>query len=229
MNKYGNDNFSFEIVEECNPEELDKREVYWIGTLKTLEPDGYNITPGGKKLFGKNNPFYNKKHTEETRKIISEKNKGKTLSEEEKRKRSLSNLGKNNPFYGKKHTKESLKKMQETKRKTGANKQASIRMKENNPNDGSYFSKQVGMFSMDYDLIKVFSSGRKAGEYMKEIGKTNAENPQNSIYDSCKNRVKSAYGYIWKYIKTFYKQETGFYTGGHIISKKKKGGKNEDT
>lgn len=219
MNKYGNDNFLFEIIEECNSEDLDEREIYWIKKLNTLEPDGYNITPGGKKLFGKNNPFYKKKHTEKTRKIISEKNKGKIFSEEEKRRRRISNLGENNPFYGKKHTKESLEKMQETKRKTCANKRTSIRMKENNPNDGSYFSKQVGMFNMDYDLIKEFPSGIKAGEYMKKIGMTNAKNPQNSIYDSCKNRVKSAYGYIWKYIKTFYKQES-FYTGGHIISKK---------
>ena len=57
MNAYGIDNFSFEIVEECDCEVLDEKERYWIQKLDTLEPNGYNISNGGRKLFGEENPF----------------------------------------------------------------------------------------------------------------------------------------------------------------------------
>ena len=30
IRKYGLENFTFEVLEECSPEELDEREIYWI-------------------------------------------------------------------------------------------------------------------------------------------------------------------------------------------------------
>jgi len=58
------------------------------------------------------NPEYNKKagsslgyaHTEETRLILSEINKGKSLTEEHKRKISLANSAENHPLFGKSHS-----------------------------------------------------------------------------------------------------------------------------
>lgn len=48
IEKYGVDNFTFEIVEECSLEELDSREQYWIGYYHSLvEDNGYNIRGGG--------------------------------------------------------------------------------------------------------------------------------------------------------------------------------------
>lgn len=49
--------------------------------------------------------------TEESKRIVSKIHKGKTMSEEAKRKISKANSGENNYFYGKTHTKESKKKM----------------------------------------------------------------------------------------------------------------------
>lgn len=46
MRKYGRDNFSFKIVEECPEEELSSREIYWINKLDTYN-NGYNETLGG--------------------------------------------------------------------------------------------------------------------------------------------------------------------------------------
>lgn len=46
IRKYGVDNFTFEIVEFCNPNELNDREIYYIGKFNSYEY-GYNMTIGG--------------------------------------------------------------------------------------------------------------------------------------------------------------------------------------
>lgn len=134
-NKYGKKNFRFKIIEENIPlDELDDRERYWIKYYDTYEGEGYNFTSGGNVLRGEENPFYGKKHTEETKKImsikakghkrglgrklskktkekLSKKHTGKKLSEETKRKISKATKGKNNPFYGCTHTEETIGKI----------------------------------------------------------------------------------------------------------------------
>lgn len=46
MRKYGRDNFSFRILEQCEEKELKEKEIYWINKLNTYK-NGYNATPGG--------------------------------------------------------------------------------------------------------------------------------------------------------------------------------------
>lgn len=46
MNKYGIENFSIQILEECSWEEASLKEIYWIGKLDTYQ-NGYNATLGG--------------------------------------------------------------------------------------------------------------------------------------------------------------------------------------
>ena len=46
MRKYGFDNFSFEVLEECPEAKLNEREIYWIKFFDTFE-NGYNLTMGG--------------------------------------------------------------------------------------------------------------------------------------------------------------------------------------
>lgn len=46
INKYGANNFSIEVLEECPPEESSEREIYWIEKLDTYH-NGYNATLGG--------------------------------------------------------------------------------------------------------------------------------------------------------------------------------------
>ena len=52
LDKYGLENFKFEIIEECGLNELDEREQYWISYFHSWIDDpqsnGYNITLGGK-------------------------------------------------------------------------------------------------------------------------------------------------------------------------------------
>ena len=75
---------------------------------------GYNIQNGGNV----------NKHTEESKRKMSEAQKGekshmygKHPSEETKRKMSEAQKGENHPFYGKHHTEESKRKMSEARKK----------------------------------------------------------------------------------------------------------------
>lgn len=53
IHKYGIENFELIILEECNKEELNKKEKYWITELKTNIRDyGYNVSNGGQDTFG---------------------------------------------------------------------------------------------------------------------------------------------------------------------------------
>lgn len=74
INKYGIENFSIEIIEECSPEILSDREKYWIEYYGSFKY-GYNATKGGDgKPYLDYNLIcktYNKiKNLKETAKII---------------------------------------------------------------------------------------------------------------------------------------------------------------
>ena len=56
MRKYGIENFTFEIIEECSQEQLNEREIYWISYYDSFNKEkGYNMTPGGSEPI-KTNP-----------------------------------------------------------------------------------------------------------------------------------------------------------------------------
>lgn len=46
LKKYGKENFTFEVLEECTEEQLNEREIYWIAYFDTYN-NGYNLTEGG--------------------------------------------------------------------------------------------------------------------------------------------------------------------------------------
>ena len=46
IRKYGIKNFSFEVLEECEENQLNEREIYWISKFNS-KIDGYNMTDGG--------------------------------------------------------------------------------------------------------------------------------------------------------------------------------------
>lgn len=75
LKKYGVKNFTFEILEifdnNISQDILNEREIHYIDCFNSIK-EGYNLTEGGS----------NGKLSEETKKLISEKHKGKTLSEE---------------------------------------------------------------------------------------------------------------------------------------------------
>lgn len=94
-NHYGEDKFKFEILEEC--ENYLDREQYYLDTFQPYKGTGYNINPsatGGdwfthhpnKELLrekmkvlngGENNGMFGKTHSDETKKELKEKAKGR--------------------------------------------------------------------------------------------------------------------------------------------------------
>ena len=61
MRKYGLENFTIEIIEECStPEQTKERERFWIKTLKSRVPNGYNQSDGGEGILLEKKKF-NKK------------------------------------------------------------------------------------------------------------------------------------------------------------------------
>ena len=90
-NKYGEDNFSFIVIEVLPIDKIDEREKYWIGYYR--ENGGcYSIQDGGQP------ENFNQYIRPEVRKVVGEKNRqrllGSKLSDETKRKMSESRKGK---------------------------------------------------------------------------------------------------------------------------------------
>ena len=47
-NKYGEENFIHEVIEECSIDDLDNKEIYWINHYESTNPSyGYNLDSGG--------------------------------------------------------------------------------------------------------------------------------------------------------------------------------------
>lgn len=101
-NKYGETNFSFDVILLCGPEELSALEVQTISARQSHLPQyGFNNSLGGE-----NNPPTDATRkklsevckrrlppSEETRKKLSSANKGRKLSEEHKEKIKKANTG----------------------------------------------------------------------------------------------------------------------------------------
>jgi hypothetical protein len=92
IRKYGEENFAWEIIDRCLfAESLIALEQHYIKLYNCKAPNGYNLTDGGDGITG----F---KHSEETKKKMSESMVGKTA-------------GNKNGNYGKPKSEETLKKM----------------------------------------------------------------------------------------------------------------------
>ena len=52
LKKYGIDNFEITIIDYAKSiDELNAKEIYWIGYYKSLSPNGYNLELGGRNAL----------------------------------------------------------------------------------------------------------------------------------------------------------------------------------
>ena len=98
LRKYGLDAFDVEEIDSAaSVEELNQKEIYWIGFYNCVVPNGYNMCDGGgntkgfhhseaskqkmsdaktEAFAGAGNPFFGKTHSETSRQKMSAKRKG---------------------------------------------------------------------------------------------------------------------------------------------------------
>lgn len=107
IQKYGFENFKHEILyTNLSKDEAEMKEIELIAYYQSDNSDyGYNVEHGGNCIG---------KISEETKRKIGEKNKGRIPSEETRKKLSEATSGVNNPFYGKHHTDETKRKLSES-------------------------------------------------------------------------------------------------------------------
>jgi group I intron endonuclease len=116
--KYGEEHFTFELLEEVETDKLGEMERFLIVNLNTVYPNGFNSSLGGEtgrrgtkvseeerraisiRVSGENNPNYGNRWSDERREEMSINrkgfNKGVPKSEEHKKKMSESGKGKHN-------------------------------------------------------------------------------------------------------------------------------------
>lgn len=111
--KYGIENFTVEVIDTAETiDELNQKEIEWINFYKSKE-NGYNKNFGGNKNngwiptqetrelwssmrkgvhLGKNNPNFNRKHSDEIKKKMSDRRKGKMKGLDNPNARTIINL-----------------------------------------------------------------------------------------------------------------------------------------
>ena len=194
--KYGIDAFDFEILKECEDEEMNKWEMYYIKELNTKVPNGYNMTDGGDGVKGCH-------ISEEHKKKISTKLKGKHLSEEHKKKIGKANKGKKRSeeyknnlsvlYRGRSITEETRKKMSEKAKGKKVTEETRKKLSENHK--GKYNTKcSKPILQINRYTNEVIAEFPSIIQVQRDFGYNNG-----AISKCCKGKLKSAYNFIWKY------------------------------
>lgn len=221
MSKYGVENFIFEVIDECSShDELNEAESYWIDFHNTFNGHGYNMTSGGnlntivseqtkiklsKKTSGKNNGMYGKAHTDETKKKISDKNKGRVHSCETRKKLSDRMIGNKHHMYGKHHSEETKRKISESQKGEKGNFYGRTHTDETK-NKMSMSNRMKGKTGIQHNCSKVVIQINKItneeltcwfsiSDVHRELGID-----QSSISRVCRGKQTLAGGFIWEYV-----------------------------
>ena len=192
-NKYGQDNFKYEIIEKCNLEEIDDREIYWINYYDSINK-GYNLCKGGSGCRGY-------KHTEEEimkmrmiqkpKKVIQFDLKGNFIREWI----SVSQASKELSLY-----KRAIKNASERNNKVKTSGKFIWMYKDENDEIGlhEYYlserklnTKKINQYDKNMNFIKTWDS-------IKQICEENNWSSL-SIRNNCKGITKISHGYIWRY------------------------------
>ena len=156
-------------------EEYEEAKKYY-SKLKSERMKGSNCIFYGLDKHGENNPHYGYKHSEETKKILSNMRKGKTMSEETKEKIS-----------------KTLKSLHRVPWNTGKELSKEHKEKVSNGliNSNKVHRIEINQYDLKGNFIRSYSS-------IQEAAKTLGVN-HGHISNCCNGSRNQAYGYIWKF------------------------------
>lgn len=182
--KYGEDNFSFEIIEICSEEQRLEREQYYLDALLPFGDRGYNESKKATNcvLYGENNGMYGKRGE-------NNPNFGRRNTEETKRKMSMA-------AKGKKKTESSKRKLSETRKKLFKEGKLQPYRPQWSKEDKERLSKEhsKSLLQIDKNTGEILHEFKNAIE-AEEITGINKE----SIYKACQGKSKTSGGFAWKY------------------------------
>jgi group I intron endonuclease len=196
---YTPNNHKFEIIEECNADQLDEREIYWGSYYNVLTEAGLNLKLGNGRG----------KVSNETKLKISTANKGKA-GKYERTNHIKALTGKANSikiFQFERNGKlvqewESIAKA-ELEFGKGIKDNLAKTTKSSHGFIWSYSNIFPGYNTLHGNNIKIIQKSKekyiiKEWNSLSEIEKTLGY-PTSNISSCCRGKQKSAYGYIWKY------------------------------
>lgn len=176
IRKYGTDNFQIDVIEVVDDVEvLKERECYWIKEFNSYDRSkGYNLTLGGDGTFGR---F----HSQETKNKIRQKALGRVRSTQSKENQSKS-IKEHNIFN---HNEMSER----------AKKGNTIRWSNPESRKNASLSNVNNKIILQFDKeMNFITEHRSASEAARLINKTH-----QNICNCAKGKLKTAYGFIWKY------------------------------
>ena len=193
LNKYGIENHTFEVIYQCNFEDLYKWERFFGEQFNCIE-DGLNCSL----------PAYGDKPlivSEETKNKMSQSNKGKKLNEYHKKKISKSNKGKkftdehknklSESHKGKKFSDETRKKLSELNKgkkfsDESRKKMSDVKKGKTSPNKGKEHSEETKKKISELKKGKKFSDEHKKKLSESKKGKKLSEEHKKKISESLK-------------------------------------------
>lgn len=178
-NKYGKDGFKFYIIESCDVEQLDEKEIYYIDFYNTMDRNyGYNMKSGGQLSSNKYSDEVKQKMSQSVKASYENSNlrdirKKNAINQWSNIEIKQKIMGVNNGMYGKQHTEEAKQKMSAKKK----GKQ-------------SWRRNTTPVFCIE--LNKQFNDATEAGNELSIDG--------SAILKVCRGERKTCGGYHWEFL-----------------------------
>ena len=200
VKKYGLDRLKFELLEECNIDNLELREQYYIDNGKNIFNESMDVkSPNrGKKL--------SKKHKHNISKSI----KAKNIKRSEETKTKISKANKGHKYnLGKKHTIETRLKISNNKERNEKISKALVgrkvdwikhtdKTKQKIGEKNKYNNcKPIIQLDKENNIIKEWKSISEASNYYSHI--SNSKSIRSAISDCLRGKTKTSLKFKWKY------------------------------